>query len=337
MSATITVVGIQWGDEGTGWPEPTCWPRRCRSWCLPRPQAPVTPSWSTAKPSPCSCLPSGILYDHITPVIANAVVVDPAVPARRDPGRSPARESTVPGCSCRATPADHAVPPAVGRALPSVTMVATSSRTTRRGHRADCRRQTDSGRASGSGPARPEDLPPEARRGPQGEEPHPGQGVQPVGPVSRRHRQPLSRRVRPRSWLPSSPTPSKVVHEALSSGQHVLLEGAREPRSSTIWTTAPIPSSIIQPGGRRGLRGRRHRPSQDITSVIGIAKAYVTRVGSGAVCTTELHDEIGDLLVERGYEFRDQHRPAPADQVVRHGRPIRQAVPAEAFADHRSP
>jgi adenylosuccinate synthase len=36
--------------------------------------------------------------------------------------------------------------------------------------------------------------------------------------------------------------------------------------------------------------------------VIGIAKAYVTRVGSGPF-VTELSDEIGDLLVERGGEY----------------------------------
>jgi adenylosuccinate synthase len=36
--------------------------------------------------------------------------------------------------------------------------------------------------------------------------------------------------------------------------------------------------------------------------VIGIAKAYTTRVGSGPF-PTELFDEVGDLLVERGREF----------------------------------
>ena len=39
-----------------------------------------------------------------------------------------------------------------------------------------------------------------------------------------------------------------------------------------------------------------------IDRVIGIAKAYCTRVGSGPF-PTELSDEIGDLLVERGHEF----------------------------------
>ena len=36
--------------------------------------------------------------------------------------------------------------------------------------------------------------------------------------------------------------------------------------------------------------------------MIGIAKAYCTRVGAGPF-PTELFDGVGDLLVERGHEF----------------------------------
>jgi adenylosuccinate synthase len=39
-----------------------------------------------------------------------------------------------------------------------------------------------------------------------------------------------------------------------------------------------------------------------IGEVIGIAKAYVTRVGAGPF-PTECLDEVGDVLVERGHEF----------------------------------
>ena len=70
---------------------------------------------------------------------------------------------------------------------------------------------------AGPGPARPQDLPPEARRGPEGEERRPGQGLQPAPAVGRRHRRALPRRVRPpdradgrrhrrlRSTTPSTP------------------------------------------------------------------------------------------------------------------------------------
>jgi adenylosuccinate synthase len=43
--------------------------------------------------------------------------------------------------------------------------------------------------------------------------------------------------------------------------------------------------------------GPRH-----IDRVVGVAKAYVTRVGSGPF-PTELLDDTGDLLVERGHEY----------------------------------
>ena len=58
--------------------------------------------------------------------------------------------------------------------------------------------------------------------------------------------------------------------------------------------------------------------------MIGIAKAYVTRVGSGPF-PTELDDEVGDLLVERGHEFGTntgrRRRPGWFDAVM-----MRQAV-----------
>ena len=40
---------------------------------------PATPSWWTARTFALQLLPSGILYDHIVPVIGNGVVVDPGV------------------------------------------------------------------------------------------------------------------------------------------------------------------------------------------------------------------------------------------------------------------
>ena len=41
---------------------------------------------------------------------------------------------------------------------------------------------------------------------------------------------------------------------------------------------------------------------RDIDRVIGIAKAYVTRVGAGPF-PTEQENDVGELLVERGHEF----------------------------------
>src|SRR5207248_836608 len=64
---------------------------------------------------------------------------------------------------------------------------------------------------------------------------------------------------------------------------------------------------------------------------IGIAKAYVTRVGSGPF-PTELDDEVGDLLVERGHEFGTntgrRRRPGWFDAVM-----ARQAVRLNSLSE----
>ena len=59
---------------------PTSSPRRCTSWSATRAATtPGTPSSSTARRFALQLIPSGVLYDHITPVIGNGVVVDPRV------------------------------------------------------------------------------------------------------------------------------------------------------------------------------------------------------------------------------------------------------------------
>ena len=90
------------------------------------------------------------------------------------------------------------------------------------------------------------------------------------------------------------------VHESLERGEHVLLEGAQATFLDVDHGTYPfVTSSNPVAGGActgAGI-GPRH-----IDRVIGIAKAYVTRVGAGPF-PSELHDEIGDHLVEVGREF----------------------------------
>jgi adenylosuccinate synthase len=91
-----------------------------------------------------------------------------------------------------------------------------------------------------------------------------------------------------------------AVHDALEAGRHVLLEGAQATFLDLDHGTYPfVTSSNPVAGGACVGAGIGPR---DIGSVIGIAKAYVTRVGSGPF-PTELEDEVGDLLVERGGEF----------------------------------
>jgi adenylosuccinate synthase len=91
-----------------------------------------------------------------------------------------------------------------------------------------------------------------------------------------------------------------VVHDALDAGRNVLLEGAQATFLDLDHGTYPfVTSSNPVAGGACTGSGLGPR---DIDRVIGIAKAYVTRVGAGPF-PTELDDDIGDLLVERGHEF----------------------------------
>ena len=91
-----------------------------------------------------------------------------------------------------------------------------------------------------------------------------------------------------------------LVHEALAAGQHVLFEGAQATFLDLDQGTYPfVTSSNPVAGGACTGAGVGPR---DLQRIIGIAKAYVTRVGSGPF-PTELFDEQGDLLVDRGHEF----------------------------------
>ncbi len=91
-----------------------------------------------------------------------------------------------------------------------------------------------------------------------------------------------------------------IVHDALDAGRNVLMEGAQATFLDLDHGTYPfVTSSNPVAGGActgTGL-GPRH-----IDRVIGIAKAYVTRVGAGPF-PTEQDNDIGDLLTERGHEF----------------------------------
>ena len=90
------------------------------------------------------------------------------------------------------------------------------------------------------------------------------------------------------------------LHDQLAAGRHVLLEGAQATFLDLDHGTYPfVTSSNPVAGGACTGSGIGPR---DITRVIGIAKAYVTRVGAGPF-PTELTDDVGDLLVERGHEF----------------------------------
>ena len=90
------------------------------------------------------------------------------------------------------------------------------------------------------------------------------------------------------------------VHEALEREEHVLFEGAQATFLDLDHGTYPfVTSSNPTAGGACVGTGIGPRY---LDRIVGITKAYCTRVGSGPF-PTELLDELGDKLVEIGREF----------------------------------
>ena len=93
---------------------------------------------------------------------------------------------------------------------------------------------------------------------------------------------------------------SRLVHDEIKRGRHVLFEGAQGALLDVDHGTYPFvtSSSTIAAGA---CTSAGIGPTA-ITSVIGIAKAYTTRVGGGPF-PTELTDALGDRLREAGGEY----------------------------------
>jgi adenylosuccinate synthase len=120
-----------------------------------------------------------------------------------------------------------------------------------------------------------------------------------------------------------------LIHEALEEHQQVLLEGAQATFLDLDHGTYPFVTSSNPVAGGACI-GAGIGP-RDITRVMGIAKAYVTRVGSGPF-PTELTDEIGELLVDRGHEYGTntgrRRRPGWFDAVM-----VRQAARLNSLSE----
>lgn len=91
-----------------------------------------------------------------------------------------------------------------------------------------------------------------------------------------------------------------VLHEALKRGETVLFEGGQATMLDVDHGTYPfVTSSNATSGG--AATGAGIGPNR-IDRVIGIVKAYTTRVGAGPF-PTELFDESGEFLRKTGFEF----------------------------------
>ena len=91
-----------------------------------------------------------------------------------------------------------------------------------------------------------------------------------------------------------------IINQALDRGEVVLLEGAQATQLDVDHGTYPFVTSSSPTAGGACV-GSGVGPTR-ITKVIGIVKAYTTRVGAGPF-PTELNDASGDWLRKQGREY----------------------------------
>ena len=91
-----------------------------------------------------------------------------------------------------------------------------------------------------------------------------------------------------------------VLREAMKTGQRILFEGAQGTLLDIDHGTYPYvtSSNCIASAAATGSGA----PPNALDRIMGVFKAYTTRVGSGPF-PTELHDETADLLRNQGKEF----------------------------------
>ncbi len=91
-----------------------------------------------------------------------------------------------------------------------------------------------------------------------------------------------------------------LLNQAIARGESVMFEGAQGTMLDIDHGTYPfVTSSSSTSGG--AVIGTGVAPTA-INTVVGVSKAYCTRVGEGPF-PTELHDELGEQLRDRGREY----------------------------------
>lgn len=120
-----------------------------------------------------------------------------------------------------------------------------------------------------------------------------------------------------------------LLNRALDEGESVLFEGAQGTLLDIDHGTYPFVTSSSSTAGGATI-GTGVGPTK-IDRVLGIAKAYITRVGSGPF-PTELHDSYGEDLIRVGHEFGTttgrQRRAGWYDAVI-----VRYAVEVNGLTD----
>ncbi|MBK7994162.1 MAG: adenylosuccinate synthase [Blastocatellia bacterium] len=102
------------------------------------------------------------------------------------------------------------------------------------------------------------------------------------------------------SLIPYIKDTTYFLNSMVKAGKNILLEGAQATMLDIDHGTYPYVTSSSATAGGASV-GTGLGPGK-ISGVLGITKAYTTRVGSGPF-PTELNDEIGEHLRKRGSEF----------------------------------
>lgn len=242
-------------------------------------------------------VPSGVFYEHITPVIANGVVVDPAHLV----GEIDALEARGIDCS-RLKLSSHAhlifpwhqVHDLVSEAVRGDLRIGTTlkgigpayaDKARRVGLRAGDLLDRSSFRERFAALAAAESKQLESL----------GQDALDVTELTDRYTGVLADRLRP--YIADTVS---LLHDALDADQHLLLEGAQATFLDLDHGTYPyVTSSNPTAGGACTGTGLGPRT---ISRVVGITKAYCTRVGAGPF-PSEALDEAGDRMADVGHEF----------------------------------
>ena len=294
----IVIVGAQWGDEGKG-----------KVTDLLAEQADVVIRFQGGNNAGHTIIrdgetfkfhliPSGILYPGKTCAIGNGVVIDPAVLTGEIEELAPPRHRRQRPADLRQRARDHALP-----------------REARHGRRAEARQARDRHHPPryrpllrGQGRAARDPRPGPARREDPAQEDHGRDGAQAADAPRPSPRTPSStctrwsRPISPTATASSrtSPTPPSSAGTPSTPTATVLFEGAQGTMLDLDHGTYPFVTSSNPVAGAACI-GAGVGP-RDIDEVWGIAKAYATRVGAGPF-PTELDDDLGELLRERGGEM----------------------------------
>ncbi len=297
MPATI-IVGAQWGDEGKG-----------KATDLLADTTDLVVRYQGGNNAghtvivgdqvfKLHLIPSGILYDHVTPVIADGVVIDPKVMLDELDGLEP--RGLRPFERVKVSGNAHLIMP-YHRELDLLTerrLGKANLGTTKRGIG-----PAYADKASRVG-LRFQDLFDEKifRQKLEAVLVHKNEQLAKIY-----NRLPMDLEEIAREYLgyaerlrPLLSDTTELIHTSLEAGKHIILEGAQGTLLDLDHGTYPfVTSSNPVAGG--ALTGAGLGPKH-VDRVIGITKAYVTRVGTGPF-PTELFDDVGERMTDIGGEY----------------------------------